>query len=171
MKKVLIVFALLNVSPFALSAGDGLSNLFSALFGAADENKARQKRYERRYEIMMVRDAKRGRIPQLRPVDSPVAPIGGYAADSGTAEKVSITVKSLVYDENIGTGILKLEINSGAFKDVNDYIYANIGKLVRNDAPGEDAPKVPPGSKLEIESMSIREANICDVLFTAKASQ
>ena len=184
MKRVLVATTLV-VSMAATVMADGFADLLPALLGGTDENKERQKRYERRYEIMMVRDSKQGKISPLRPVESPVAPeaqvvpvmpvmpVSHGAAYDGNApvlEKVSIRAIALVYDVESGNGTLKVEVAGGSFSDVNSYIHDNIGKLVRNEAPGEDAPKVPPDALLEIEAITLVEDCMCEVKFTAKST-
>lgn len=177
------VAATLAAAVAAPVMADGFGDLLSALLGGMDEDKERQKRYERRYEIMMVRDSKQGKIPPLRPVNSPVAPeaqvvpvmpvvpvANGAACESNAPapEKVSVAAVALEYDIDSGNGTLKVEVSGGSFGDVNRYIHDNIGKLVRNEAPGEDAPKVPPDARLNVESMMVCEDGICEVRFSAR---
>lgn len=176
MKKLLIAFTLLTLLPATLTAG--VEDLLGSMLGdMIDPNAARRKRYARRYEIMMVRDAKQGRVTPMISVESPVKPAAAVApvtpvvpavAPDGpnTAEKVSVSVESLVYDEKSGQGVLKVKIVSGTFKEVNNYLHTNIGKLIRNDAPGEDAPKVPYDATITIESMTIVGDDVCIVRFS-----
>ena len=56
-------------------------------------------------------------------------------------------------------------ITEPSFSAVNRYIRANIGKLARNDAPGEAAPKIPPDARLKIESITVDEDDVCEVKF------
>ena len=178
MKKLLIVSTLLLMLPMVAAADmeDALGSLLSDIL---DPDAARRKRYARRYEIMMVRDAKQGRVTPLISVESPVMPVAAVApmmpvapvaaSDAAdNAEKVSVRVESLAYDEKSGNGILKVAIVGGTFKEVNNYLHANIGKLIRNDAPGEDAPKVPPDAGIAIESLTIDENDVCEIKFTAR---
>ena len=175
MKKLLIFSTMLLMLPM-VAAADMDDVLGSLLGDMLDPDAARRKRYARRYEIMMVRDAKQGRVTPLISVESPVMPVAAVApvtpvapvvaCDAAiNAEKVSVRVESLAYDEKSATGILKVAIIGGTFKEVNNYLHTNIGKLIRNDAPGEDAPKVPPDAGIAIESLTIDENDVCDVKF------
>lgn len=136
----------------------------------------RRERYRRRHAMLMERAMKRGQIVPVMPVAPvvPVAPVMAVAPTSLYAtgarnvtvlDGVSVKVHSLTYDESAGRGVLSVEVIGGSFSAVNRYIRANIGKLARNDAPGEAAPKIPPDARLKIESITVDEDDVCEVKF------
>ena len=158
---------------------DGTSAAQPAMSGTVD---ARRERYRRRHEMLMERAMKRGQVVPVMPAApvSPVAPIapvvavapvslyGSGANNASAPEGVSVKFQSLTYDEDNGRGNLTIEVTGGSFSAVNRYIRTNIGKLARNDAPGEAAPKIPPDARLKIESITIDEDDLCEVKFSAR---
>lgn len=149
----------------------------------SSKDDTRRERYRRRHEMLMERAMKKGRVVPVVPVApvmpvAPVAPVvavapvslyGNGAANSALGgETVSIKVQSLTFDENNGRGVLTIEVTDGSFSAVNRYIRTNIGKLARNDAPGEAAPKIPPDARLKIKSITIDEDDLCEVKFKAR---
>jgi len=175
--KRLFWVALLATMPLILSANEyGASAAQSA---TAEKDDARRERYRRRHEMLMERAMKRGQVvpvvpvapvPPVAPVVA-VAPVSLYGAGTDPAsasDGVSVKVSSLTYDENEGRGVLTVEVVGGSFTGINRYIRANIGKLARNDAPGDAAPKIPPDARLKIETITINESDFCEVRFVAK---
>ena len=85
------------------------------------------------------------------------------------AEEVKVRIISLEYDASTHKGVLTVEIASGSFKKASKYIRKNLDDLVRKKSPAEDAAKIPPGTKLEIESITIDENDLCKVRFKGSA--
>ena len=156
--------------------GDSVAVSQSEESGKGD---GRRERYRRRHEMLMERAMKRGQVVPVVPV-APVAPVAPVMAvapvslyasganNSTVADGVSVKVQSLTYDEDNGRGVLSVEVLGGSFSAVNRYIRKNIGKLARNDAPGDAAPKILPDAKLKIESIAIDEGDVCEVRFREK---
>ena len=176
MNRLFMAFALLVIS-FALFAET--NSVAVSQSEESDKGDGRRERYRRRHEMLMERAMKRGQIVPVVPV-APVAPVAPvmtvapvslYASGANNVsapEGVSVRVRSLTYDEKDGRGVLRVEVLGGSFSAVNSYIRANIGKLARNDAPGEAAPKISPDAKLKIESIVIDEDGGCEVRFREK---
>lgn len=176
MKRLFMASALLAVSFVSFAETN------SVVVSQSEESSngdGRRERYRRRHEMLMERAMKRGQVVPVVPVApvSPVAPVmvvapvSLYASGANNAsapEGVSVRVQSLTYDESDGRGVLGVEVIGGSFSAVNRYVRANIGKLVRADAPGEDAPKVPPNARIKIKSMTIDEDDVCAVMFKAR---
>lgn len=181
MKRLLMVFLLAALAFAVVAETDDVSAAQSA---TTEKDDARRERYRRRHELLMERAMKRGQVVPVVPVapapPTPVAPVAPvvavapvslYGVGANTAsvsDGVSVKVLSLTYDENEGVGALTVEVVGGSFSGVNRYIRANIGKLARNDAPGDVAPKIPPDARLKIETITINESDFCEVRFVAK---
>ena len=174
------VLAATSFAAFAETNGVSVSQPEDS--GRGDE---RRERYRRRHEMLMERAMKRGQVVPVVPVVPPppgapvppppvvaVAPVSLYGNGSANPalaeEPVFVKVQSLAYDESNGRGVLTVEVTGGSFSAANRYIRANIGKLARNDAPGEAAPKIPPDARLEIESITMDEDDFCEVKFKTK---
>ena len=169
MKTIFIIAASLSLMPSVVLADAEPVPDSQGESAASTSDDARHERYRRRYELMTVREAKRRNAIPVMPV-APVAPVVSVApvvpvAVCDATEEVSVKVESLMYDEAASNGVLTIEVVSGAFKDVNRHIRSKIGKLVRTDAPGGDAPKVPPDARLKIESITIDEDDVCTIKF------
>lgn len=176
MKRLFMASALLAVSFVSFAETN------SVVVSQSEESSngdGRRERYRRRHEMLMERAMKRGQVVPVVPVApvSPVAPVMAvapvslYASGANNAsapEGVSVKVQSLTYDESDGRGVLEVEVIGGSFSAVNRYIRANIGKLARNDAPGDAAPKIPLDARLKIGSITISEDDVCEVKFSAK---
>lgn len=113
-------------------------------------------------------------VPPVPPV-SPVPPVVVHETVTNeivrtmpSSEEVKVRVVSLEYASAANKGMLTLEIVSGSFKKANKYIRSNFDHLVRMKSPTEDAAKIPPEAKLEIESISINDDDRCEVRFAAK---
>ena len=87
------------------------------------------------------------------------------------AEEVQVRVVSLEYDATTCKGILTVEILRGSFKKANKYIRKNFEDLAHKQAPAESAAKIPIGTRLEIESISITDNDLCEVKFAAKSGK
>ena len=173
MKHLFMASAFLAVSFAAFAETSGVVVSQSEESSNGDE---RRERYRRRHEMLMERAMKRGQVVPVMPVAPvvpvapvmAVAPVSLYVSGSNNAtvaDGVSVKVHSLTYDESAGRGVLSVEVIGGSFSAVNRYIRANIGKLARNDAPGEAAPKIPPDARLKIESITVDEDDVCEVKF------
>jgi len=176
MKRLLMASVLMVTSLASFAETNCVPASQSESSGSGDE---RRERYRRRHEMLMERAMKRGQVVPVVPVVpvAPVAPVvavapvslyGSGANNSSAPDGVSVRVQSLTYDENDGRGVLTVEVTGGSFSGVNRYIRANIGKLARNDAPGEAAPKIPPDARLKIKSVALGEDDVCEVRFVAK---
>ena len=176
MKRLFMASALLAVSFASFAETNSVAVLPSEESGTGD---GQRERYRRRHEMLMERAMKRGQVVPVVPVTpvAPVAPVMAVAPvslyasgtnNSTVEDGVSVKVQSLAYDEDNGRGVLSVEVLGGSFSAVNRYIRKNIGKLARNDAPGDAAPKIPPDAKLKIESIIIDEDDFCEVRFKEK---
>ena len=175
MKTIFLIAASLSLMPSVALADPEPVPDSQSESAASTRDDARHERYRRRYELMAVREAKRRNAIPVMPV-APVAPVVPVTpvvpvvpvAVCDEVDAVSVKVESLVCDEAASNGVLTVEVVSGAFKDVNRHIRSKIGKLVRTDAPGEDAPKVPPDARLKITSITIDEDDVCTINFKVK---
>ncbi len=111
-------------------------------------------------------------VTTVPPVAKPVPP--AVIRDTVTneivrtsTESVRVRVVSAEYDAESRSGLLKIEIISGSFKDVVKYVRSNLGRLVRIEAPGECAAAVPADAELEAVSMSVGEDGCCEIKFRA----
>lgn len=108
-------------------------------------------------------------VPPVEPVDPVViVETNTLVRDVPVAEKASIRVRSLEYDEGTGRGILAVEIAGGSFSQAMERIRNSFPEWVRAEA-GRLAPDVtvPDDADLEPEEIRIRENNLCEVLFSA----
>ena len=116
-------------------------------------------------------------VPPVPPASSatpvsPVQPVVIHDTVTNTvvknvpvSEDVSVRVVSLDYDTATRRGVLVVEIVRGSFKKANNYIRKNFGALVRERASAPFAAKIPTDLKLEIESVSITDNDLCEVKF------
>ena len=84
------------------------------------------------------------------------------------AEEVKVRVVSLEYDATAQDGVLTVEVISGSFKEINEYIRRNFNNLIHMKAPAGGSSKIPAGANLEIVSISISESGRCEVKFKEK---
>ena len=84
------------------------------------------------------------------------------------AEEVRVRVASLEYDATTQDGVLTVEVISGSFKEINEYIRRNFNNLIHMKAPVGGSSKIPAGANLEIVSISVSESGRCEVKFKEK---
>ena len=101
-------------------------------------------------------------IPPVTP-PTPVPPV---------AEEPDIRVAGFDYDETSRQGTLLVEIRSGSFRDVADSIREDFDDLV-SAAAARFAPAtaIPADSSFDIDTISIRDDDLCEVRFAVREEE
>ena len=112
-------------------------------------------------------------VPPVEPVEPVVIVETNTVVQTRYAsEKLSVRVVSLEFDPDTGRGTLVVEIVRGTFREATKHIRDGIGALVREGAQRlPDASAIPQEGPFAVESISIREDDLCEVRFAVHTEE